>query len=329
MPLAPSLRESMGGVPRLPCVRVLALAVALLGISIGGLEAFWREQGYRPNVPDTIDLWSFWRTRVYSPCGNVVVFLGTSRIRGDVDLDVLERSCPAYRCVQLGVSGNVSPIGTLRSLSLDAGFRGVVICELAAPFLERSRWIDQQQYFLQPLRSAPSEPLVYAYLRDNAAVLHPALGIAPLLKHSLTGQPLPSPSRCRASFDRSLHFSDAAVTRPRDDELTAQMPVGNRSLMEGLAEVRESVRRIQARQGSVVFVGLPTGLPAANATNSGFNDVTWARIAEITGAICIPLETGDSLGPFRCSDNVHLGKRQARRLTECLVTELRRNHLVD
>ena len=199
MPVSDSKFDE-SGVTLLPWCRVFALALSLFVCSVRALEAYWRGRGGLPDVPDTVDLWRFWRTRIYDPQGGVVVFLGTSRIRGDIDLDVLRRNYPAYRFVQLGIIGNASPIGTLRSLSLDTGFRGIVICEFAAPFLERSRWEDQRTYFHEPLSNKSLDGLIYAYLRDHAVVLNPRFGIARLCRYVVIDKGLPSPSRCRGSF---------------------------------------------------------------------------------------------------------------------------------
>jgi hypothetical protein len=327
---ASSARELESAVPKLPFGRVFLLALGLLACSVGGLEGWWHSQSLLPNAPNTVDLWRFWRARIYGAGGRVVVFLGTSRIRGDVDLELLRRSYPRYRFVQLGISGNVSPVGTLRALSLDTAFHGIVVCELAAPFLEPSRWGEQREYFAQPLKSYPVDGLVHAYLRDHAAVLDPRLGIAPVVQHWFSDYASIVRPRCRAHFDRSLSFSDVPVTSAVGEPLLRQKPIDDSSLMEGLTEVRECVRRIQAEKGSVVLVTLPSNLPSApNAANSGFKNLSWERIAEITGAVCIPLDRGDSLGPFRCSDEVHLGTKQAERLTQYFASELRRKNVLD
>jgi hypothetical protein len=297
--------------------------------SLSTLEAFWRAHGFQPDVPDTVDLWRFWRSRAYDPRGRVVVFLGTSRIRGDVDLDMLAHRYPTYSFIQLGVSGNFSPIGTLRSLALDTGFRGIVICEVASPFLQRSRWADQETFFLQPPKSGPIETLIYGRLRDHTVILDPRLGITRLVRYWYFDGYL-TPSRCRTHFDRSLTYSDIPVHRAIDEELAKQQPVEGDALLEGLAEVRESVQRIKARGGDVVLVSLPSALPQElNATNGGFKTIQWSRIAELTGALCMPLEGGDSQGKFRCSAHVHLGKKEALRFTEYLVAELGRRHVLD
>jgi hypothetical protein len=167
--------ERTTSVPRLAWGRILLLALALFAGAVGGFEVYWRSQGLRPTVPDDANLWGFWRARIYEPDGKAVVFLGTSRIRSDIDLDTLATRAPAFHCVQLGINGDVSPLGTLRSLALDPQFRGVVVCELAAPFLPRSRWDDQREYFDRRPGSVAFDRLASAYLRDKSVVLNPRI----------------------------------------------------------------------------------------------------------------------------------------------------------
>src|SRR5580704_6820271 len=181
MPLVQS-QEWESKAPKLPWGRALFLAIALFACSTGGLEAYWRAQGVRPQVPDSVDLWSYWRRQVYEPAGGVLVFLGTSRVRADIDLETLSRALPAFRSVQLGVNGNVSPIGTLRSFADDSGFRGIVICELAAPFLQFSRWEDQHEYFGRAWKSRAWEQPIGAWLRDKMVLLNPRVTISSLVR---------------------------------------------------------------------------------------------------------------------------------------------------
>ena len=324
--------ERTTGVPRLAWVRILLLALGLFAGAVGGLEGYWRSQGLRPSVPDDTNLWRFWRTRVYEPRGKVVVFLGTSRIRSDIDLQTLATRAPTFRSVQLGVNGDVSPLGTLRSLALDPRFRGVVVCELASPFLPRSRWNDQREFFDRPAGSVAFDRLVYAYLRDQSVVLLPRVTLSSSVQHFLAGEPWPRLARSRAVFDRSVQYDDAVTRVPLDDrlQLAEQKPVEPQLALEGLKDLREIVQRIQSRHGAVVFVRLPASAPSVATTESGFTGtLDWKRIAEVTGAVCISLDTGDSLGPFHCRDGVHLDPAQAKRLTERLVAELHGNRLLE
>ncbi len=319
------------GVPELAWVRISLLTLGLFVVAVGGFEAYWRGQGLRPTVPDTEDLWRFWRTRVYEPDGRILVFLGTSRIRSDIDLETLATRLPTFHSVQLGVSGDVSPLGTLGALALDPRFRGIVVCELAAPFLPRSRWDDQRQYFEHSFSRSAFDRLVYAYLRDKSVSLHPRVTISSLAGYFASSGLSRPRVRSRVRFDRSLLY-DTAVRMPLEDArlFAQQKPVDPGSIMEGLRDVREFVQRIQRRGGAVVFVGLPASMPFPERESSGFKgSITWKRVEELTGAVCISLEAGDSTGPFHCGDGVHLDPAQAKRLTECLVAELHQKRVFE
>lgn len=315
-------RESKA--PKLPWGRALFFATVLFACSAGGLEAYWRAQGVWPQVPDSVALWSYWRRQVYEPAGSVLVFLGTSRVRADIDLETLSHALPAFRCVQLGVNGNVSPIGTLRSLADDPEFRGIVICELAAPFLQLSRWDDQHEYFGRPWKSRAWEQPIGAWLRDKVVLLNPRVTLSSLL----CDRPRP-PSRARTCFDRSQQYENSGRDPdPAGLQLDQQKPLDPGEVRDGLRGVRELVHSIRARGGSVVFVGLPASADSLEGTNGFTGPFTLGRIAELTGAVCIS-EEGDSLGRFRCPDGVHLDPAQAKRLTHRLVAELYRNRVVE
>lgn len=317
--------------PQLSWGCIFLVAFALFVASGSGLEAYWRARGVRPNVPDSVELWSFWRGRVYGPSRKVLVFLGTSRVRSDVSLENLSRALPGIRSVQLGISGDRSPLGTLQSLALDADFRGTVVCELAAPFVARSRWDDQREYFLQLRNSGTFEYLFSAYVRDKAALLNSRVTISSLVRDFAGVYPSPRLRRFRSCFDRSLRYEDevTGVPVPGEAERNQQKLVDARTVIESLGAVRKLVDQIRARGGSVVFVGLPAS-EATNESKSGFSgSVTWARVAELTGAVCISLESGDSQGRFHCRDGFHLDQQQAKRLTQCLINELYRNRVLE
>jgi hypothetical protein len=319
-------QEFESNAPTLRWSRVLCLAIGLFAGSVGGLEGYWRERGVRPHVAESRDLWSFWRRQVYEPSGRVLVFLGTSRVRADVDLETLSYAAPRFRSVQLGVSGDGSPLGTLQSLAFDEKFRGTVICELASPFLPRSRWDDQRKYFGQTKENPSVEQLIAAYIRDDVALLNPSVTISALLRNPSSAKSSVEPSRCQSCFNRSLRYFEEVL--PPRIYLPQEQTVDGRTILEGIGAVRPLVHKIHTRGGSVVFVGLP--LSAADAeTRSGFvGKLTWAMIADLTGAVCIPLETGDSLDAFHCADGAHLDYQQAKRFTRRLVAEMERRHVL-
>jgi hypothetical protein len=333
----------MSEVPQLPWARVIFLALVLLACSIAGLDLFLRSEGFFPSVPDTVDLWRFWRQCIRKHSHRSIVFLGTSRIRSDIAMDVVARGLPAFRPVQLGVVGNKSPIGTLECIAKDDSFCGVIICELAAPFVNRWRWAEQRDYYETPSGSDFNR-VVHAVLCDNMVVLYPRFSIAPLIKAVLTRR-WPRHRTYRVRFDRSLsfytiepppHSLDDMQFLPNDqvhvNEVESTENEGRRdemSLAYRLGEVREMVQRIQARGGNVVFVGLPASSARSGVALRSFpRNLPWSQVAALTGAICVPLDDCKLAGPRPCADGVHLDRAGAEMLTKALLSDLRRQHVV-
>lgn len=114
--------------PPVRFLRVWLLALLIFGASISTLEAYWRSHGFRPMVPDSKDLWYFWRQRVYRDDGKVIVLLGASRMHADISVPVLQRLCPDYRVVQLAAFGKGSPLAILEDLVREAASLG--LCSL-------------------------------------------------------------------------------------------------------------------------------------------------------------------------------------------------------
>src|ERR1700732_1553151 len=97
MPLAVSTltrTRSSSTAPMLPWLRVVLLASLLAAGSICSLDAHWRSAGFRPTVPDGMDLWYFWRQQVDGNNGKVIVFLGSSRITADISIETLHECLP-------------------------------------------------------------------------------------------------------------------------------------------------------------------------------------------------------------------------------------------
>jgi hypothetical protein len=163
------LCEWKGDTPRLPWGRVFLSALVLVVVSISGLDAHWRGQGFRPTVPETKALWYFWRHLVYRGDGKVIVLAGTSRIAAAVSLATMCEYLPDYRVVQLAIPGDGSCVGLLKDLMNDPDFRGTVICELDTPLLERSRWEGNPEFrtFRDPTMASLVDSVANDWLHDR------------------------------------------------------------------------------------------------------------------------------------------------------------------
>jgi hypothetical protein len=96
-------------VSAVPWLLTWIVSVLVFAICVGSLEIFWRSRGYRLNVPDSIALWAYHRTRVVGDDPKIIVAIGTSRARADISPEVMTECLPGYRFVQLGINGASSP----------------------------------------------------------------------------------------------------------------------------------------------------------------------------------------------------------------------------
>ena len=142
---------------------------AVFALSLSSVEAIWRSRGYRPTVPESLELWHFWRERVRSADGHVVAVLGTSRVMADISLATMSQCLPSRRIVQLGISGSISSVKILNDLLDDPKFVGTVICELDTPLLDRTSWGGHEQYleFRPPPFPAYSEIILRDLVDDR------------------------------------------------------------------------------------------------------------------------------------------------------------------
>jgi hypothetical protein len=213
MPHSAASARSVTRAPHLRWARVFIAALALLLFSIGGLEAHWRRQGFRPTVPDSLTLWYFWRQQVYRDDGKVIVFLGTSRAAADISLATMRECLPRHQIVQLGLVGAESCVGILQDLANDPDFHGTVICELDTPLLERSRWNGHPEFrTYRPTMNSLIEGVIYAWLQDRIVCLSAPCTLRALIAKSLdfksTDERLP---KSRRTFLREMCFDFGAL----------------------------------------------------------------------------------------------------------------------
>jgi hypothetical protein len=315
--------------------QIWLLAGAIFVASIGGLEAFFRSSGFRATVADGPDLWYFWRQRADRNDGRVVVLLGTSRMKADVSPRTLEQAL-GMRAVQLAVGGTRSPIGILRDLAADQHFRGIVVCSLFVPFIDRTRWSDCDTFLkYRPAHLAPHiDTILSLRIRSELAVLNARLSLRSLfINWSKSGRLLPPIPLTVHSFDRSLRMRPAAASLDPDSNGPFEWR-GNLSdwkvprfeaLSDACDEVSSFVQQIRSRGGGVVFIHLPSSgnqlreeqkvLPRAQY---------WDRFAMRVSAPCLYFADVPTLRAYSCWDGLHLSEQDRVAFTEALANEIER-----
>ncbi|HEX8608650.1 MAG TPA: hypothetical protein VF679_08435 [Pedobacter sp.] len=91
-------------------------------------ELYWRAKGYAVNYDDGKILWADKRAMVYDPVEKTTVFIGSSRIKYDLDIPTWEK-LTGNKAVQLAMEGS-SPLPILEDLSEDEDFKGKLVIDV-------------------------------------------------------------------------------------------------------------------------------------------------------------------------------------------------------
>lgn len=314
----------------------------LVVIVIGGWELYLRHSGLTVDYDNGKELWADKRARVYGPADKTVVFIGSSRIKYDLDIDTW-RQLTGKEAVQLAIEGN-SPVPVLKDLANDPKFRGKVVVDVTEPLFfsmdpdvtgepeediayfknetpaqKASFAIDHimesQFVFLDRYNFSLSAGLDRLSLRNRPGVF--AMPIFPL-------------DFGRCTFDRQNKMTDrfvqdtalqgrvqriwlllmgAKMTPPKTDPVPAVMTT-----------VKESVDKIRARGGDVVFVRTPSSGPMAQGEGQIFNrNRLWDPLLANTHCVGLHYLDDPATNHFICPEWSHLSPQDAVLYTHALV----------
>jgi hypothetical protein len=99
---------------------------AILGlVSISGWELYWRSQERIPNIDDNNNLWAIQREKLEKPNEKQVVFIGSSRILFDIQLDLWKEKTGA-ETVMIAAQG-ATPLPVLKDIVDNTDFKGTII----------------------------------------------------------------------------------------------------------------------------------------------------------------------------------------------------------
>lgn len=325
---------AQGSPPKWAVAWIVALLVA--AALVGGVERYWRAQGYRPNIRDSAQLWSIERDRADRRDGRIpLVLLGASRIEFGVDMPLLAQMLPRYRPLMLAQNAHY-PLAALRDLALDDAFHGVVLCDLETNALVPA-YRDMQQPLVDYYRHewAPSWRVHRVLLTDwqrHAVVADPDLGLVASARRLLAGAAAPRPEYFRFHADRSGDIdyaqTDVAAAKKHFAEVLqqAQDLHGDATAdvwRAALPEVYEWTRRIQARGGSVIFYQSPTGETLRRIDAIRYPPAAyWERFVADSPAPVIDGNAEASLVRFDLPDDSHLDYRDKAAYTRALVEVL-------
>ncbi|HEV7332404.1 MAG TPA: hypothetical protein VGN63_15310 [Flavisolibacter sp.] len=325
---------------------VLALVLTLLFIA--AWELFWRSKGFLPTYNDDRALWAAERKEALQPARDATVFIGSSRIKFDLDIPEWERKT-GEDAVQLSLVGT-SPLLLLQDLGNDTAFRGKLVVDVTEvlfygqnPAFHLSANEAVSYYQKQTPSEKLSDQLGFA-LEANLAFLEERRFSLNTLLESLA---LPNRPGVMAlpvfpkgfewtTGDRQTYMADMFLQSKEDIAFQTNVwkmllmgdptpPVEGEVLAKIFQEIKTATDKIKARGGRVIFVRTPSSGPLYEFEAAKYpREKYWDGMLRSTQNEGIHFADNQTTGGMICPEWSHLSRTDATIYTRELIAELRK-----
>jgi hypothetical protein len=314
-----------------PAILMVVIVVAV----IGGWEIYLRNKGIGIAYDDGKELWSDKRAMVYEPADKTTVFIGSSRIKFDLDIDTWQQLTGSH-AVQLAIQGS-SPVPVLEDLANDKDFKGKLIVDVTEGLFFSTdvgaRWDpDARIRYYKDRTPAQKASFVLNHALESRFVFLDKQFLS--LNSELDNLQIPDRPGVYKMPPFPLDFSRVTFHRqtkmtPRflaDTNLQRQVtniwlfttrqakmaPGSGDALGNVLQSVKTAVDKIKARGGEVLFVRTPSSGTFWAGEQKGFpRDKYWDRLLATTGCPGIHFTDYPAIAHFVCPEWSHLGPPDA------------------
>ncbi|MFT3796068.1 hypothetical protein [Flavobacterium sp.] len=324
------------------------LMLVIVAAVVVGYEIHLRNRGLEVSYDDGPALWSNKRTQVYGDKEDQVVFIGSSRIKYDLDLDTWNQ-LTGIEAVQLACVGS-TPLPILKDLANDPEFKGRLVIDVTEPiffsslpfFLDRptknlkyyhDHTIAQDASFR--LHSALESQFVF--LDEENLSMNAQLSIVPYIVPQLQdrpgafGGPIFPIEFGRTTFDRQTYMTDHFVADTAQVNMVkgiwaglAKMPMpppmNDQQLLAFIQDIKKSTDKIKARGGDVIFVRTPSSGDFRQMELAGFaRPRYWDQLLKVTQCPGIHFEDDAATKNLICPEFSHLNLADAKTYTKAFV----------
>jgi len=323
------------------------LAVAVSIIAVISWEFYLRHNRITISFDDNDALWSNKRAMVYEPRDQAVVFIGSSRIKFDLDIPTWE-AMTGKHAIQLANVGS-DPMPYLEDLANDKNFKGNLVIDVTEGLFFSEYKADDYlsnrkiNYYKKITPTQRFSFLVDKVLESQFVFLdQDNLSINPMLEHiklnkrpGVFSEPLFPLDFDRTSFARQSLMDDRFL---EDTSIQNQVkkiwlffasvdtaaPISGRKLDTMFNLVKSDVDKITARGGQVLFVRTPSSGPYRQGEIHGYpRKLYWDRLLATTGCQGIYFEDYPVIGQLECPEWSHLTPSDAIIYTKNLVKILK------
>jgi len=323
---------------------LLALTVVLaFGL---GWEAYWRSKGFTPTFNDDKFLWATKRKEVYKSQSEATVFIGSSRIKFDLDIPEW-RKLTGEDAVQLALVGT-SPIHVLKDLADDENFKGKLVVDVTEglffsqnPVFHKSA-IEAIDFYKKQTPSESISTMADIALESKITFLEERRFSLNTLLNDLELPNRPGVFSMPAfpkgfewnTIDRQTYMSDMFLSNPNDIKRQTDIwrililgdptPPVDGAVLDGiLNELKIAVKKIESRGGRVMFVRTPSSGVMGDGERMVFKrSKYWDGILKATGAQGIHFDDNAVTAKLICPEWSHLSPSDAIIYTREFVKEL-------
>lgn len=346
-----NLNELNRHVPDLPWGRTLIVMAVFSILTLGAWEIKVRSMMYGPSINDTPGLWAIAMNGLKKDAdNNPIAIVGASRIRFDLDHDILSEAFDDRPVYNLSMNGSVAP-PVLNILAEDESFKGTVLLGYTPGLF----WtpggpnIDRTMKFVEPYgKQTPAAKIgqflvlgpesILAFLQKDDLALGKLLETNIPLKNrdGVMVPPREPPYLARVAIDRQEYMWERLETDPAFQKeiqgiwqvlFSFGKPLPPDLLAKLRAGVVADIQKIKDRGGEVILVRFPsTGWIRDYENEVNPREIYWEPLLEEADVLGIHFEDYEELSGFECPEWSHLTREDAqefsRRLMPILQDEL-------
>jgi len=321
------------------------LALILVIAFLASWELYLRNKGYKPDFDDSPELWANTRAMVYEPSDKTTVFIGSSRIKYDLDIPTWEK-LTGTQAVQLAMPGS-TPRPMFDDLANDPKFKGKLVVDVTeilffsplpyflvspnaginyyknrTPSQKASFWLDKKLESRFVLLN--SEFFSINGMMDHLTI-QDRPGVYPFLNFPFDFEP--------TMYNRQSKMTDHFLVDTNEQNQVkavwamlgkAHLPaITGKDLDAVMSAVKDDVDKIKARGGDVIFVRTPSNPPMYIGEKMGFpRNLYWDRLLAVTGCKGIYFSDYPGMANLVCTEWSHLSPPNAVLYTQSLVDVL-------
>jgi hypothetical protein len=332
-------------------LKAAVVALVLFAALFGGLEYYRRSQGFQLSYNDDKVFWAYERKKAYEPADRATVFIGSSRIKWDIDVGTWEQ-LTGEKVIQLAIVGS-PPRKILLDLANDENFSGKLVVDIMEALvfpldtIRTERFVrDALDYYYNETPAQRVSGILALALESQFVSLEEGkLGLEQLLKeysqdNNRKGVIAPSTAFRKdytyTTSRRQNKFTPLFLNNPdlikkhmenwakRGWATRKDLKIAKNESLDSLCLVyKTAFDKIRARGGTVILVRLPSsGAPLERETEFFPRKNYWDHMLQYTNTPGIHFADYPATAGMICTEGSHLNLDDAKKYTISLVHTL-------